>query len=643
MPTSEPTISSGGRFELLVQSVTDYAIYMLDPEGRVVSWNAGARRFKGYEAEEIIGEHFSRFYTPEERQKDIPRIALETAEREGRFEAEGWRLRKDGSRFWANVVIDPIRDPVGNLIGFAKVTRDLTERKAAREELRRSEERFRLLVQSVTDYAIYMLDPEGRVTSWNPGAERIKGYRADEIIGEHFSRFYSEEDREAAVPRIVLEKAEREGRFEAESWRIRKDGSRFWASVIVDPIRTEEGRLIGFAKVTRDLTEKRATEEQLRQSQKMEAVGQLTGGLAHDFNNLLTGIGGSLELIQARVAQGRTAELDRYFMAAHGALKRAAALTHRLLAFSRRQTLDPQPTNTNRLIGGLEELVRRTMGPSIRVEVVGASGVWPILVDPNQLENAILNLCINARDAMPDGGKVTIETANKWLDHRAARQHDLPVGQYVSVCVTDTGTGMTPDLVAKAFDPFFTTKPLGEGTGLGLSMVYGFARQSGGQVRIYSEIGQGTTMCLYLPRHTGDAAVDEEPVLSPPPELAGEGEVILVIDDEPTIRMLIAEVLAEAGYAVIEAPDGPAGLRLLDSNARIDLLITDVGLPNGINGRQVADAARVSRPTLKVLFITGYAENAAVGSSRLEKGMFVMTKPFPMETLAARIREIMAP
>lgn len=633
-------MSTVNRFELLVESVTDYAIFMLDPEGRVTSWNAGARRFKGYEPEEIIGEHFSRFYTPEEREKGIPKIALETAQREGRFEAEGWRVRKDGSHFWANVVIDPIRDPGGFLVGFAKVTRDLTERRAAEEELHRSEERFRLLVQSVTDYAIFMLDPQGRVSSWNPGAERFKGYSADEIMGEHFSRFYSEEDREAGIPRLALETAKREGRFEAEGWRIRKDGSRFWASVIIDPIQTEDGRLIGFAKVTRDLTEKRKTEEQLRQSQKMEAVGQLTGGLAHDFNNLLTGIGGSLEMMQVRMAQGRTAEFDRYFMAAQGALKRAAALTHRLLAFSRRQTLDPQSINANRLISWLEELVRRTMGPSIQVEVVGASSLWPTLADPNQLENAVLNLCINARDAMPDGGKLTIETANKWLDERAARQHDLPAGQYVSVCVTDTGTGMTPDVIAKAFDPFFTTKPLGEGTGLGLSMVYGFARQSGGQVRVYSEIGQGTTMCLYLPRYTEEATVDEEPVQSVVPESAGDGEVVLVIDDEPTIRMLIGEVLADAGYAVIEAPDGPAGLQVLNSNARIDLLITDVGLPNGPNGRQVADAARVSRPNLKVLFITGYAENAAVGRGRLEKGMFVITKPFQMESLATRIREI---
>ena len=640
MTQSEHPSSTGSRFELLVQSVTDYAIYMLDPQGIVTSWNAGAQRFKGYDPHEIIGEHFSRFYTPEDRAREIPKVALETAVREGRFEAEGWRVRKDGSRVWANVVIDPIREPNGDLVGFAKITRDLTDRRAAEEELRRSEERFRLLVQSVTDYAIYMLDPEGHVSSWNPGAERFKGYAAEEIMGEHFSRFYTEEDRKAGISRTALETARREGRFEAEGWRVRKDGSRFWASIIIDPIRDEQGKLVGFAKVTRDLTEKRAIEEQLRQSQKMEAIGQLTGGLAHDFNNLLTGISGSLEMMQVRMAQGRGAELERYFMAAQGAVKRAAALTHRLLAFSRRQTLDPQPTGVNRLISGLDELVRRTVGPSVQVEVVGASDLWPILVDPNQLENAILNLCINARDAMPAGGKLTIETANKWLDERAARQQDLPVGQYVSICVSDTGTGMTPDVVAKAFDPFFTTKPLGEGTGLGLSMVYGFTRQSGGQVRIYSEVGQGTTMCLYLPRHDAEGVVEDAEVRLAPAEPTAEGEVVLVIDDEPTIRMLISEVLAESGYAVIEAPDGPAGLRVLESNAKIDLLITDVGLPGGLNGRQVADAARVERPDLKVLFVTGYAENAIIGGGRLDTGMYVLTKPFQMDVLSNRIREI---
>ena len=383
-----------------------------------------------------------------------------------------------------------------------------------------------------------------------------------------------------------------------------------------------------------------ATEEALRQSQKMEAVGQLTGGIAHDFNNLLTGITGSLELLGIRIAQGRLNDVERYSIAAQGAAKRAAALTHRLLAFSRRQTLDPKPTDVNRLVSGMEDLVRRTVGPAIEVEVVEAVGLWATLVDPNQLENALLNLCINARDAMPEGGRLTIETANRWIDARTARERELEPGQYVSLSVSDTGTGMPPEVIAKAFDPFFTTKPLGLGTGLGLSMIYGFARQSGGQVRIYSEVGDGTNVCLYLPRHFGeaeDAGVDAELADAP---RALDGETVLVVDDEPTVRMLVIEVLEELGYKAIEAADGAAGLKLLQSSARIDLLVTDVGLPGGMNGRQMADAARVGRPELKILFITGYAENAVVGNGFLDPGMHVMTKPFAMEALAGRIKAL---
>jgi signal transduction histidine kinase/CheY-like chemotaxis protein/PAS domain-containing protein len=383
-------------------------------------------------------------------------------------------------------------------------------------------------------------------------------------------------------------------------------------------------------------------EEALRQSQKMEAVGQLTGGLAHDFNNLLTGIGGSFEMIGMRMAQGRSSDVERYLKAGQGAVKRAAALTHRLLAFSRRQTLNPKSIDLNRLVRDMEDLIRRTVGPAIDVEVVGASGLWTTLVDPNQLENALLNLCINARDAMPDGGRLTIESANRSLDHRAARELDLSPGQYVSLSVTDTGVGMTAAVKAKAFDPFFTTKPLGEGTGLGLSMIYGFARQSGGQVRIYSEVGQGTTMGLYLPRHDGAAAMEFFTNEERQSNLKSDGETVLVIDDEPTVRMLVGEVLADAGFAAIEAPDGPSGLKIIESNVRIDLLITDVGLPGGLNGRQVADAARAIRPDLKILFITGYAENAVVREGRLEPGMSLVTKPFEVDFLAMKIKEVLA-
>jgi len=392
----------------------------------------------------------------------------------------------------------------------------------------------------------------------------------------------------------------------------------------------------------------------MRQSQKMaklgfrqlavgdvagEAIGQLTGGLAHDFNNLLAAVGGSLALIARRVADGKPG-VDRYVQAGQDAVRRAATLTQRLLAFSRQQNLDPKPTDANKLIAEMEELIRRTVGPNIDLEVVGAGGLWPTKIDATQLESALLNLCINARDAMaPDGGHLTIETANKWLDERAARERDLPPGQYVSICVTDTGTGMTPEVIEKAFDPFFTTKPIGQGTGLGLSMVYGFVRQSGGQVRIYSELGKGTTMCLYFPRYLGQA--DDGADLSIVSGIVpGDGETVLVVDDEPTLRMLISDVLEENGYKVLTAVNGPTALTHLKSDTTIDLLITDIGLPSGMNGRQLAGEARKHRPDLKVLFITGFAENAAVGHGHLDHGMDVMTKPFEIINLAEKVKEL---
>jgi PAS domain S-box-containing protein len=394
------------------------------------------------------------------------------------------------------------------------------------------------------------------------------------------------------------------------------------------------------SRVRLAIEQRERAEEALRQSQKMEAVGQLTGGIAHDFNNLLTGISGSLQLLEARIAQGRMDVVPRYIDAAQGAAKRATALTQRLLAFSRRQTLDPKQTNLNRLIAGLEELVRRTSGPNIEVEVVGAVGLWPVLIDQNQLENALLNLCINARDAMPDGGRLTIETANRWVDANAGAERDLPAGQYVALAVTDTGIGMSKETIGRIFEPFFTTKPLGQGTGLGLSMIYGFVRQSNGQIRVYSELGRGTTISLYLPRHHGDAASNETAKEDMAGFETGYGETVLIIDDDPTVRLLMVDTLQEAGYRVLEAAEGPGGLKILQSETRIDLLLTDVGLTGGMNGRQVADAGRVLRPNLKVLFVTGYAENAVVGNGHLEPGMQVLTKPFAIDALAGRVRDM---
>jgi len=382
-------------------------------------------------------------------------------------------------------------------------------------------------------------------------------------------------------------------------------------------------------------------EEKLRQSQKMEAVGQLTGGLAHDFNNLLAGISGSLELMQARLAQGRYQDIERYMGAAQGAVRRAAALTHRLLAFSRRQTLDPRPTDVNLLIAGMAELIQRTVGPAIQVESIGALDLWAACVDASQLENALLNLALNARDAMPGGGRIVIETANRWIDEKTARVYELPQGQYLALSVTDSGTGMSPDIIAKAFDPFFTTKPLGQGTGLGLSMIYGFAKQSGGQVRIHSEVGMGTTVSILLPRYFGQAVGEEDCDDLSLSALAEAGETILVVDDEPTVRMLLSDALGELGYRVVEAGDSVAGLKLLRSELHIDLLVTDVGLPGGMNGRQLADAGRELRPGMRTLFITGYAENAVIGDTSLGPGMQVLTKPFAVDALAGKVRELM--
>jgi signal transduction histidine kinase/CheY-like chemotaxis protein len=484
----------------------------------------------------------------------------------------------------------------------------------------------------------------------NAGIPDVVGQKVREMVGEEADEWVRRY-REVLVtgrPIRFEKELEKTGRWlELAAFRI-EPASRKQVAILFKDLtarRQAEKALKTLNETLEQRVEERTTElmraeEALRQSQKMEAVGQLTGGIAHDFNNLLAGISGSLELLQRRLQEGRLAGVERYIDAAQGAAQRAAALTQRLLAFSRRQTLDPKPIAVNRLINGMEDLIRRTMGPDIEVEVVGAAGLWTTRVDPSQLENALLNLCINARDAMaPNPGRLTIETANKWLDDRAAKERDLTPGQYVSLCVTDTGSGIPADIVDKIFDPFFTTKPIGQGTGLGLSMIHGFVRQSGGQVRVYSEPEKGTTMCLYLPRYTGAlSAVDPlDPVIAGHP---GHGETILVIDDEPTVRMLAAEVLGDAGYTVIEAVDGPAGLQVLNSDVRIDLLVTDVGLPGGLNGRQVADAARIQRPDLKVLFITGYAENAAVGNGLLDPGMAVLTKPFVMTDLVNKAGEL---
>ena len=513
---------------------------------------------------------------------------------------------------------------------------------ASMTRLEDTERRFQLLVEGVTDYAIYMLDSTGNVVNWNPGAARIKGYSREEIIGRNFSAFYTVEDQDAGVPARALAAARQSGKYESEGWRVRKDGSRFWASAVLNAIKGPGDTTIGFAKITRDLTERRAADERSRQAQKMEAIGQLTGGVAHDFNNLLTIIIGNLEALQ-RNSQSADPDLRRIQRSVENAMqgaRRAETLTQRLLAFSRQQPLDPKPVDIGRLVTGMSDLLRRTLGEKTTIETVLGGGMWLAHVDPNQLELAILNLIVNSRDAMPNGGKVTIETANVYLDDTyAAAQAEVIPGQYIMVAVTDSGTGMTPEVKAKAFDPFFTTKDVGHGTGLGLSQVYGFAKQSRGHVKIYSELGEGTTIKLYLPRvHSAPTAMESETTSLP--VRGSENETILVVEDDPGVRSYSGEALAELGYKVIEADNARAGLALLDSHPEIDVLFTDIGLPGGMNGRQLAEEALRRRPDLRVLFTTGYARNAIIHDGRLDPGVELITKPFTQAKLAAKLRDI---
>jgi len=575
--------------------------------------------------------------------------AVEEAKRGGIGRFQGPSPTHKGTPRWWDVIVTAMEGDDGKPERLLSISRDITATKAAEARLRELNETLEQQVLARTAERdrmwdtspdlLLVIDFDGIFRRVNPAWTSMLGYVPDELIGHHVNEFVLPEDHLPTVNAYEL--AAGGGSPKVLNRYRHKDGSTRYLSWVASP----DGQLI--YATGRDVTAERTAQDELdqahsalRQAQKMEAVGQLTGGIAHDFNNLLTGMMGNLELLQLRLARGRLDDADRFIAAAQGAGTRAASLTQRLLAFSRRQTLDPKPTDINRLILGLEDLLRRTVGPAYDIRIVGSAGLWTTMIDPGQLENALLNLCINARDSMPHGGVITIETANKWLDERTGRERDLPPGQYLSICVTDTGSGMTPDVIEHAFEPFFTTKPLGLGTGLGLSMIYGFARQSGGQVRIYSELGEGTTMCIYLPRLHGDAFPEVDTSVEPF-DAQGCGETVLVVDDEATIRMLIDEVLDELGYAVIDAADGHAGLKVIQSGARIDLLITDVGLPNGLNGRQVADAARAIIPDLKVLFITGYAENAAVGNGHLDPGMELLTKPFSLDDLKRKVREML--
>ncbi|HEY6662570.1 MAG TPA: PAS domain S-box protein [Sphingomicrobium sp.] len=619
-------------FKLLIQSIVDYAIYMLDPDGCVTSWNAGAEQIKGFTGDEIIGQHFSKFYTEEDRAAGLPEKVLETARREGKFEGEGWRVRKDGTRFWASVVIDRITGENGKLIGFAKITRDMTEKRAADQALLEAERRFRILVQGVTDYAIYMLDPDGRVTNWNVGAERIKGYSPDEIIGQHFSRFYTPEDLDVGVPKKALETARETGRYEAQGWRVRKNGDRFWANVVIDAIRDPDGELIGFAKITRDMTEERETRlrleesrEQLFRSQKMEALGQLTGGLAHDFNNLLTAILGAADLALRNITD--VAKARRMLDGIRNSAQRGAGLTKQLLAFARAQPLELKQIDLKDFLSDVSTLLRPSLRSDIEVVLEISDQLWNVEADAGALELSILNLAFNARDAMTQSGKLRVSATNEILEGKPEGLR----GEYVVLRVSDTGSGMSAETMERIFEPFFTTKGFGEGTGLGLSQVFGFAKQIGGTVTVDSELGKGSTFSIYIPaRHGG---VREESRSNGDQATSG---AVLVVEDDELVADLAAGMLDELGFQPTVVHSAKEALDRLTNGERPRLIFTDIIMPGGISGLELARRVRDRFPELPVLLTTGYSEQ--VGGTH---GFEVLQKPYEMTSLATALEKVL--
>ena len=611
---------------------------MLEPDGTVINWNAGAQRFKGYTADEIIGQNFARFYTEEDRREGMPQRNLARAAEDGRFEEEGWRVRKDGSRFWANVVIDRILDKNGRLVGFAKITRDLTERKAQHDALRASEEQFRRLVKGVTDYALYMLDPDGNVASWNAGAQRIKGYEEAEIIGQHFSRFYTDEERLNGEPDKNLDIAREKGSVEREGWRLRKDGSRFWAHVVIDAIRDEQGELVGFAKVTRDNTERREAQAQLEnarealfQAQKMEAIGQLTGGVAHDFNNLLMAVLGSLEIVNKRLAYDP--KISPFVENAIQGAQRGAALTQRMLAFARRQELTMGAVDVLEAVRDMGDILERSLGPSVFVTTRLPLSAPLVRTDKAQLESALLNLAVNARDAMPGGGSIVISATPKTVGERADAR--IKPGSYVVLSVTDEGEGMDETTLARAMEPFFTTKGVGKGTGLGLSMVHGLAEQSGGKFILSSKKGHGTTAELWLPLSDAEVAAAAVAAAAPAQEKF-TAKRILVVDDDALVLLNTVTMAEDLGHQVFEAISGQEALTILKTE-EIDILITDYAMPK-MNGGELASTVAANWDQVKIIVATGYAEMPTEHKGRFE----LLGKPFGSQELQNALERAIA-
>lgn len=711
----------------IVNSATDTAIISTDPAGRVTSWNDGAVKLFGWVESEMLGRTLAPLFPEAELRRNLLVQEMSDAVAVGRGGgAEGWRLRKDGSRFWASGEMTPIRD--GNaVVGYIKIVRDHTHRREVEEALRAEQRSLEILnragsalaietelnklVQIVTDagveltgaqfgaffynvlnnagesYMLYTLSgapleafskfPMPRNTDvFSPTFNGTGILRSDDITKDHR---YGKNAPHHGMPKghlpvrsylavpvvsrlgevigglffghgevgVFTERSERGLAGLAAEAAVAVENARLFQSnqrEIAERRRAEDALRELNATLEQQVNERteqlREQEIALRQSQKMEAVGQLTGGVAHDFNNLLQIIVGNLEILQRNLSP-ESVRLVRAANTAMTGARRAASLTQRLLAFARRQPLDPKPLQANALVKGMSDMIQRSLGETIAVETVLAAGLWQVEADPNELEAAILNLSVNSRDAMPEGGRLTIETSNAHLDHAYAAAHvEVNPGQYVMISVSDTGDGMSEEIIAQAFEPFFTTKAVGKGTGLGLSQVYGFVKQSGGHVKIYSEVGQGTTVKIYLPRYMGTMAETDQADENVMPEGSSE-ETILVVEDDDDVRTYSVETLRDLGYRVLEAHDGPSAIRLLERQVQVDLLFTDVVLPGGLTGAQIAAHAAVLRPSLKVLYTTGYARNAIIHQGRLDKGVELIGKPFTSKELAERVRDLL--
>ena len=638
-PAKSPSLDER-RFRVLIDAVTDYAIYMLDPEGRIISWNPGAERINGYKLEEVVGQSYALFFPEEDRAQGKPARALEMARRNGRSEDEGWRVRKDGSLFWTLAVIDAIRDEDGRVIGFAKITRDTTERRKAQEALLESERRFRLFVDGVRDYAIYMLDPEGRVINWNSGAQRAHQYTAEEIIGEHYRVVFTAEDQEQGEPEKALAIAQASGKHEAEGWRLRKDGTRFWASFVIDKICNQRGDLLGFAKITRDISERRDAQksldearEQLFQSQKLEAIGQLTGGVAHDFNNLLAAILSGISLVERLVAT-KDDKLKHLLETMRQATQRGHGLTRQLLTFSRRQPLRPEVIDLGKRLRETLELLDRLLSGNIKMSIHIADNLFPIEVDPAEFELAVLNVCLNARDAMPRGGTLTVQAKNE-----ARRNDDSGLSErFVAIGFTDTGIGIPDAIRKRVFEPFFTTKEVGKGSGLGLSQAYGFAQGSGGTVDIMSEVGKGTTVTFRFPAATPkpqELSPEDIDAMAP----AHDSGTVLLIEDDLSLAELTSALLEHAGYTVKVAHSAAAALNMLKRGSRIDVVFSDIVMPGGMNGFQLARTLRKEFPDVPVLLTTGFSGAADVAQIR---GIEIIPKPYDPDRVTSQLAKLIA-